>query len=938
MKLNALESLYTGCHMLTAFFTAYGHWKQECGNFGRECDMTEAEYNDYLKGTNAELSIPLWASACKNSGRILQNEVTLDVIRFYKKYGYEAVRLDGNPADYIGEQFRFLEYLSSLTLRGMGDYGEAINEFVQAFTIDTAQALLAAAAKNDCHQDFTRVLQDMRVLLQSGYIDFPLERKDITQFESYTWEKRPEIPVKEGEYICSAGLNNCGGKCRINVTAQEGCILNLDTDNRTDEMPQLRACVRGKGYKKTFLSTDRLRYPMKRAGERGSGKFVRISWEEAIDTVAGEMKRIREAYGAASRYPIYATGVTSIVRPQNLAKSLLALDGGYLDSYNSYSSACAQYVMPYIYGEKLNGNALEDVLNTKLLILWGHNPSETIIGSYSNYYISQLRQKGVRIVVIDPRESDSAIGYGDEWIGIRPSTDGAMIDAMAYVIIKESRQDQAFMDTFCIGFDREHMPEGVPAEENYRDYLFGKRDGIEKTPAWAERICGVPADTIVRLAREYATTKPACIIPGLGPQRTGNGEQTYRGFAMLCALTGNIGIPGGSAGDYMGVAVRKMPDVPMAPNPYKGVIPVFLWTKAIEHGTEMKPVEDGLKGVDRLDSNIKMIINLGGNTLINQHSDINDTIRILKDTEKCEFIVTSDLFMTASARYSDLVLPATSMFEGNNIVRPWAGEDYFLYNAKVTEPLFECRFEYYWLKEVARKLGLYDKFTRGHETTEEWLVDRYEKNRRSEPELPPYEEFRKRGGYQYHNSKARIALEDQIKNKVPFKTPSGKIEIFSKTLYDMNQHDLIPGIPRYTPCKEGPADPLKEKYPLQLIGYHTKRRCHSIHDNNEWMEELDPPALWIHPEDARVRGIEPGVPVEVYNDRGRTRIPAKVTTRIVKGAVALSQGGWYRPDKEGTDLRGSINVLTHTTPTPLAKGNPQHSNLVEVVKADSICG
>jgi Anaerobic dehydrogenases, typically selenocysteine-containing len=232
-------------------------------------------------------------------------------------------------------------------------------------------------------------------------------------------------------------------------------------------------------------------------------------------------------------------------------------------------------------------------------------------------------------------------------------------------------------------------------------------------------------------------------------------------------------------------------------------------------------------------------------------------------------------------------------------------------------------------------MGLYKEFTRGHETTEQWLVDSYEKTMLLEPELPPYEKFRKRGGYQYRNNKVRIAFEEQIKNNVPFRTPSGKIEIFSKTLYDMGQHDLIPGIPRYTPCKEGPSDPLKKKYPLQLIGYHTKRRCHSIHDNNEWMEELDTPALWIHPEDARRRGITPGRLVDVYNDRGRLRIPVKVTTRIVQGVVTLSQGGWYKPDEEGTDVRGSINVLTHTSPMPLAKGNPQHSNLVEVIIADA---
>lgn len=927
---DSIKRFYIGCHLLTAFFSSYNDWKQECALQGMTCELSLPEYNDFLRGTNASVRVPLWASACKNSGHILQNEITCDVIKFYKKFGYQAAKLEGNPPDYIGEQLRFLEYLSGLTVRGVDDYSEAIDEFVQAFSIDTAQALVSAVSKYPHSDALSRVFRDLETLLKSGSLENLPQDIDYSNFSSYLWEKKPEIPAAKQQYICSAGLNNCGGKCRINVMAQEGCLLNLDTDSRTGETPPIRSCVRGKGYKRTFLNADRLRYPMKRVGERGSGKFERISWEEATDKIAAEMTRIRQEYGASSRYAIYATGVTSIMRPQNLAKSLLALDGGYLDYYNSYSSACATYVMPYVYGEKQNGHSIEDITNTELLILWGHNPSETILGTYTNYYISQVRDKGVPIIVIDPRQSDSAIGYGSEWIGIRPSTDGALIDAMAYVIWKEGLQDQAFMDTHCIGFDRNHMPAGAPKHENYYDYLFGIKDGVEKTPEWAEQISGVPAETIRRIARRYASTKPACILPGLGLQRTGNGEQTFRGLAMLCALTGNVGKPGGSTGDYVGVSTRAMPKVPMIENPYKGSIPVFLWSKAIEHGTVLKPVEDGLKGVDHLESNIKMIVNLGGNTLINQHSDINDTIRILKDDKKCEFIVTSDLFMTPSARYSDLVLPATSMFEGNNISLPWAAENYFLYNAKVMEPLFACRFEYDWLKEVARIIGVYEEFTRGHETTEDWLADCYAKTQLLEPELPSYEEFKKLGGYQYQNSAVRVTFAEQIRAGKPFQTPSGKIEIFSQTLYDMNQHDLIPGIPCYTPCVEGPSDPRKEKYPLQLIGYHTKRRCHSIHDNNDWMEELDAPALWMHPHDAEKRSITDGGMIEVYNGRGRVRVPAKVTQRIVEGTVALSQGGWYSPDQDGTDLRGSINVLTHTIPTPLAKGNAQHSNLVEV--------
>ena len=176
----------------------------------------------------------------------------------------------------------------------------------------------------------------------------------------------------------------------------------------------------------------------------------------------------------------------------------------------------------------------------------------------------------------------------------------------------------------------------------------------------------------------------------------------------------------------------------------------------------------------------------------------------------------------------------------------------------------------------------------------------------------------------------QIAFCPQIHQGVPFSTPSGKIEIYSSRLFQRHQPDL-PGIPRYTPCEEGAQDPLRAQFPLLLIGFHTNRRCHSIHDNNPQLDELESPRIWIHPDDADARGIRDGDLVEIFNRRGRVRIPAKVTRRIVPGCVAMSEGGWYTPDQQGVDTRGSINVLTMThRATPLAKANPQHTNLVEV--------
>ena len=742
-------------------------------------------------------------------------------------------------------------------------------------------------------------------------------------------------PIKDEEahIVNTAGINNCGGKCVIRPEVQENCILNISSDCSSNQ-PQIRACVRGRGYRTTYLHQGRLRYPMKRVGERGSGKFERISWEEAADMIAKEWIRIRDQYGPGARYVNYGCGVTGIMRPGILAKRLLALDGGYLDYFNSYSSACSGYMTPYIFGTRVTGNSPQDLLNTKLLVLWGDNPAETIFGTERNYYLSLLKARGIKIIVVDPRMSQTAVAYADQWIGIRPATDAALADAMAYVIWSEGLQDQYFMDTYCLGFDEEHMPDGIEKTECYRAYLFGEKDGVAKTPEWAEAITGLDADVIRQFARDYAKAKPACIVMGLGPQRHGNGEQTTKGVCMLTCLTGNVGISGGGAAGCCDVAehngIRLFNNT--IANPYPGKIPVFLWTKAIEYGLEMTPKGDRLKGVERLDSNIRMMFNLAGNTLVNQHSDVNDSIRILKDDTKCEFILCSDIFMTPSTRYADVLLPATSVFEGNNITAPWNGTNFLLRNNQVIRPIFGCRFEWEWLKEVAKRLGYYDVFIDGKPDMEQWLEENYEVLRRMEPELPDYTTFCKQGGYQYKNQICHIAFEKQIADPAnhPFATPSGKIEIFSKDLYDFAQED-IPAIPCYLPCPEGPEDPIRQQYPLQLIGWHTRRRCHTVHDNNPWQDEIEMPGLWIHPEDAKIRGIADGDPVAIFNDRGRVEIPAIITERIAKGVVAMSQGGWFTPNAKGTDIRGSINVLTSASnPTPLAKGNPQHTNLVEV--------
>jgi anaerobic dimethyl sulfoxide reductase subunit A len=755
-----------------------------------------------------------------------------------------------------------------------------------------------------------------------------LEEKGVPHTAS-TLEDTPET------IISTCSINNCGGRCVIRAHVKDATVVRISTDVSEENplTPQMRACIRGRGYRKMLYHPDRLKYPMKRIGKRGEGKFERISWEEAIETIASQMKRIGDTYSPASRYVNYASGQSwGLFSGRNMARKLLAMTGGYLNYRNDYSSGAANIATPYTYGTNNSGSSFDSLLHTKYMILWGQNPAEMINSTPYMHFLREAKKRGAKIIVIDPRYTDTSVGFADEWIPILPTTDNAMMDAMAYVIVTENLYDKKFVDTHCVGFDAEQMPEGVPGKESLKSYLLGEKDGVAKSPEWAEKICGVPAAKIREVARDYATAKPAALMQGWGPQRHAYGEQVIRGGAQLASLTGNVGKLGGWAAGT-GYWSRSGVVYPITfENPVKASIPCFLWTQAVERGTELT-AEDGLEGVDKLDSNIKMIFNIAGNMLVNQHSDINKTTKMLEDENKVEFIVVSDIFMTPSAKFADILLPGTTFFERWDIGVPWCYGDYVVFGGKAIEPLYECRNEYDVFADIAAHFGLKEEFTEG-KTMLDWVKVSIERTREEmDPHFPSFEEFSQKGIHHFTFDEPLVGFKEQVEGKLPFETPSGKIELFSKALWDMNKHDEIPALGKYVPAWEGPEDPLKEKYPLQLISWHYKRRCHSTHDNNPWLEEAAKQEMWLNPEDAKARGIKDGDRAKVFNDRGEIYIDVKVTTKIMPGVTGIPQGAWFTPDQTGIDQRGSVNVLTAQRPTPLAKANPQLTNLVDVKKA-----
>jgi len=732
--------------------------------------------------------------------------------------------------------------------------------------------------------------------------------------------------------------HNCGGRCLLRVHVKEGLITRIETDDRPNDTvadPQLRACIRGRSYRHRQHHKDRLKYPMKRVGERGSGKFERISWDEATDMVAANIIRIKKKYGNTSLFVPYGTGGYNQMGGKWSADRLMNMIGGALGYYNSYSWACITRATITVYGTDVTGNQRQDWLNSKYIIMWGWNPSEMRDGTNSEYFLKEARKKGARIICIDPRMTMSAVALADEWIAIRPGTDVALMSAMAYVMITEGLYDKDFVDKYCMGFDRNQMPEAYDHEETYEDYILGNRDKQPKTPEWAERITSIPKQDIIRIAREYATAESAVLYQGYGMQRRAYGEQVVRAGCVLAAMTGNVGKSGGWAS---GIALQAGGGpfwnvLPLHENPVTAKIPSFLWSEAVLRGPELSEKE-GLTGIKQLPHGIKMIWAVASNAIVNQHANINRTIEIIKDTSRLEFFVVQDNFLTVTAQFADLILPACTQFETWGMEDGWKYGEELILQPQILDTPWETKSDYAICAAVAEKLGIGDQYTEGRDE-KQWihaLLDDYRELRF--PELPSLDEFEEKnlGVYSRPVEQPQVAFQAFRENpeENPLPTASGKIEFFCEEMFERHLPDEVPAIPKYIQEWESPFGKESEKYPLQVIGTHFMPRMHSTLGNVDWTKEAFPQRVFINPLDAQARGLKNGQKVKIYNDRGTVILPCRITQRILPGVVNIPQGAWWKPDKHGNDIGGSVNTLTSERWTPFAFGNAQHTIMAEI--------
>jgi anaerobic dimethyl sulfoxide reductase subunit A len=622
---------------------------------------------------------------------------------------------------------------------------------------------------------------------------------------------------------------------------------------------------------------------LKRAGPKGSGKFERISWDEALDTIAEKLKETIEKYGNQSILYIAAGGYFGALHGAGVAYArLLNALGGYSSSYGNISSQGAIFgtQASYGFGQIFVGNSREDWLNSKLIICWGWDPARQISGTNTLYELIKAKENGAKVIVIDPRYSDTALVVADQWIPIIPGTDTAMMAAMANVMLRENLHDQEFLDKYTHGFDK------------YKEYVMGEEEGIEKTPEWAEKICGVPATTIESLAREYATTKPAALEDCQGPARSAMGGQYTRGAITLSAMTGNIGKPGGSAaGGLHGIPYGHM---------FRGIM--------IPPGRNTVCVCD----------------------FVNQIGNANKSAKAMSREDL--FTVVPELWLTPTAQYADIVLPVTAFSARSELTRPWPSGPYFGHMNKAIEPIGECKDDIEIAELLAERLGI--KNFKREELLEQWmknpqlaaakpLIDKYDDINDKwlrvlslmaqdvRTHVKDYDKYKREGIHRVQLKEPYIAFKNNIDDieKNPFPTPSGKIEIFSDQVASWN-NPICPPIAKYVPTWENRDDPLTEKYPLQLISPHPRQRVHSELYKIEWLMEAIPHRMWINPVDAETRGVRNGDMCLVFNDRGTVAIEAFVTKRIIPGVVCIYEGAWYNPDENGIDRGACANTLT----------------------------
>lgn len=717
-----------------------------------------------------------------------------------------------------------------------------------------------------------------------------------------------------------------------------------------------------------LYSEVRVKYPMVRKGYlegnkdttlRGRDEWVRVSWDKAFELVHNEVKRVRDAHGAsgifAGSYGWYSSGALHAAR--TLLHRYLNLTGGFVGVKGDYSTGAAQVIMPHVLGtiEVYEQQTSWEVVleSSEIVVLWSANPMATLRNAWTSTdqqgveYFKKLKESGKRVICIDPVKSETCEYLGAEWIPINTATDVALMLGIAHTLATEGKVDTAFIKKYTTGYDK------------FETYLLGKEDNQPKDAAWASQITGVPADTIKKLAADFSA-KRTMLMTGWGMQRQRHGEQTHWMIVTLASMLGQIGLPGGGFGLSYHYANGG------APTATGGILGSITASPSTEAGEKtwlddtskfsfpLARISDALlnpgktiqyNGTEVTYPDIKLIYWAGGNPFTHHQ----DTNTLVKAWQKPDTVIVNEVNWTPTARMADIVLPATTSYERNDLTM---SGDYSMMNIfpmkQVVEPQFEAKSDYDIFAELAKRAGVEQQFTEG-KTEMDWLKGFYntafEAARKNRVIMPKFEKFwedNKPITFKASEKAKKWVRYEEFRNDPllnPLGTPSGKIEIFSDTVAKMN-YDDCKGHPTWFVPAEYAGNVTAEE-PLALVTPHPYYRLHSQLCHTSLRQKYavaDREPVLIHTEDAKARGIASGDIVRIFNKRGQVLAGAVVTDGIIKGTVALHEGAWYDPQDLGVSEKplckyGNPNVLTRDEGTSkLAQGNSPNTAIVQVEK------
>ncbi|PWQ98635.1 molybdopterin-dependent oxidoreductase [Leucothrix pacifica] len=684
--------------------------------------------------------------------------------------------------------------------------------------------------------------------------------------------------------------------------------------------------------------------------KRGEDEFVELPWDEALDIGAAELDRVRKEHGNEAIYAgSYGWGSAGrFHHAQSQVHRFLNTAGGYVSSFGSYSTGCAQSIMPHVFGMPFlkftygSQDSWETIAaHTETLVMFGGiNPknSQVSMGGITEHETAdrfkQFAASGMRRINIGPQRTDAPEGC--EWLPVKPATDTALMLALAYVIETEGYTDEAFLAEFTTGFER------------FKPYLLGTSDGQPKSPEWASAICGVSADEISELARYMATTR-TLITVSWSLQRGEHGEQPYWMAATLASMLGQIGLAGGGIGfGYGAIGGIGKPlkhllgmTLPQGVNPVKTFIPVARVADML-----LNPgVDYDFNGKREPYPDIKLVYWCGGNPF-HHHQDLN---RLHEAWKQPETVIVHEPWWTATARRADIVFPATTPYEREDIGLSKI-DDYLFNMPQLIPAQHEARDDYEIFAGLAERMGIGDAFTEGR-SAEQWLrhlyADFHDNAVKGGVYIPDFDGLREQNwlklpirSLEYEKPFLRNYRENPQTSPLP--TPSGKIEIFSETIEGFNYDDCA-GHAIWLPPQDW-LGAATEAMPLHMISPQPGDKLHSqLECALADVEGARPETLIMHPTNAQQRGLQTGDIVKVHNERGSCRARLRVSEDIVEDVVALPTGVWFSDThkhakggqtdghSKGLDEHGNPNVLTRDVGTSrLGQGSSAHTALVEV--------